>query len=117
MTPFGERLRRIRAERNLALGDLAAQIGVSSAYLSALEHGHRGKPNRRLVHSICQALGIIWDEAEDLQRLADLSHPKVPLDTAGLTPDATLLANLLARDIATLPLETIAEMLEVLRRE
>ena len=50
------------------------------------------------MHSICQALGIIWDEAEDLQRLADLSHPKVPLDTAGLTPDATLLANLLARN-------------------
>ena len=117
MTPFGERLRRLRAERGLSLGALAAQIGVSAAYLSALEHGHRGKPNRRLVHSICQALGIIWDEAEELQRLADLSHPKVPLDTAGLSAESTLLANLLARDIAHLPPERIAALLTLLRQE
>ena len=37
MTPFGERVRRLRRERGLLLKDMAAHLGVSSAYLSALE--------------------------------------------------------------------------------
>src|SRR5687768_4485645 len=44
MTPFGERVRRLRRERGLLLKDMAAHLGVSSAYLSALERGERGKP-------------------------------------------------------------------------
>ncbi|GAB4394934.1 MAG: helix-turn-helix transcriptional regulator [Kiloniellaceae bacterium] len=102
MTPFGEKLRAIRAERGMALKDMAAGLQVSPAYLSAMEHGRRGKPSRRFVHRVCQFLGIIWDEAEELQRLADLSHPRMVVDTAGLSAKATLFANLLADRIAGL---------------
>lgn len=102
MTPFGQRLRDIRAERNLALKDMAEGLQVSAAYLSAMEHGHRGKPSRRFVHRVCQYLGIIWDEAESLQRLADISHPRVVVDTAGLSPIATEFANRLAAQIGGL---------------
>ena len=115
MTPFGERLRCLRAERGLALQDMAASLGVSPAYLSALEHGHRGKPNRRFVHQVCQYFGIIWDEAEALQALADRSHPRVTVDTAGLGPEATEFANLLAERIEGLPPETLERWLEELR--
>ncbi|WP_422369285.1 helix-turn-helix domain-containing protein [Pelagibius sp.] len=102
MTPFGEKLRAIRSARKLALKDMAAGLQVSPAYLSAMEHGRRGKPSRRFVHRVCQYLGIIWDEAEELQNLADLSHPRVTVDTAGLDPKATLAANLLAENIAAM---------------
>ena len=112
MTPFGERMRGLRAERGLALKDMAEGLGVSPAYLSALEHGRRGRPNRRFVHRVCQYLGVIWDDAEELQRLADLSHPRVTVDTSGLSPRATELANLLAERIADLPEETIERLLE-----
>ena len=111
MTPFGQRLREIRSQRNLALKDMAAGLQVSPAYLSAMEHGHRGKPSRRFVHRVCQYLGIIWDEAEDLQRLADLSHPRVVVDTAGLSPAATQLANRLAEVIDELDDETIERLM------
>ena len=114
MTPFGERLRDLRAARGLALKDMAEGLGVSAAYLSALEHGQRGRPNRRFVHRVCQYLGIIWDEAEDLQRLADLSHPRVVVDTAGLSPQATEFANLLAEKIKDLPEETVERLRAVL---
>lgn len=116
MTPFGKRLRALRAERGLTLKAMASDLGVSPAYLSALEHGHRGRPNRRFVHRVCQALGIIWDEAEELQRLADLSHPRVTVDTSGLSPEATELANRLAEQINDLPEESVLRMLEELRR-
>ena len=111
VTPFGEKMRALRAERGLRLKDMAAGLGVSPAYLSALEHGQRGRPNRRFVHRICQFLGVIWDEAEALQRLADLSHPRVVVDTSGLSPQATEFANLLAERIAELPEDAIERMM------
>jgi hypothetical protein len=49
-----------------------------------------------------------------MQRLARLSHPRVTLDTAGLSPEATALANRLARDIRRLPPDTIAALAAVL---
>jgi transcriptional regulator with XRE-family HTH domain len=114
VTPFGRKLRALRAERGLSAKDMAAGLGVSPAYLSALEHGRRGRPNRRFVHRVCQYLGIIWDEAEELQRLADLSHPRVAVDTAGLSPEATELANRLAERIHDLPSETVTQLLAML---
>jgi transcriptional regulator with XRE-family HTH domain len=116
MTPFGRRLRVLRAERGLTLKGMAADLGVSPAYLSALEHGHRGRPNRRFVHRVCQCLNIIWDDAEELQRLADLSHPRATVDTAGLSPEATELANRLAEQVHRLPQDVIERMLNELRR-
>lgn len=114
MTPFGERLRALRAERGLTLKEMAGELGVSPTYLSALEHGRRGRPNWGFVQRVIQYFNVIWDDAEDLQRLADVSHPRVVIDTAGLSPQATLLANRLARDIAGLPPERVEALLAAL---
>ena len=110
MTPFGARLRALRAEREMTLKAMAAQLQVSAAYLSALEHGKRGAPRIGLVHQICDVLGLIWDEAEDLAKLARLSHPRIVVDTAGLTPEQTALANRIAQTIARLTPETVATL-------
>ena len=115
MTPFGEKMRELRGERGLTLKEMAAGLAVSPAYLSALEHGQRGRPNRRFVHRVCQYLGIIWDDAEALQRLADLSHPRVVVDTSGLDAEATEFANLLAERIKNVPPETVARWLAELK--
>ncbi|MBB3064052.1 helix-turn-helix domain-containing protein [Limibacillus halophilus] len=104
-------MRALRAVRGETLQEMAAGLGVSAAYLSALEHGRRGRPNRRFVHRVCQYLGIIWDDAEEIQRLADISHPRVVVDTSGLTPTATLLANRLAERIGELSEEKLQSLL------
>ena len=117
MTPFGQKMREVRAERGLTLKEMAAGLSVSPAYLSALEHGQRGRPNRRFVHRVCQYLGIIWDDAEDLQRLADLSHPRVVVDTSDLGAEATEFTNLLAEKIEGLPEETVVRWLAELKVE
>ena len=103
MTPFGEKVRAFRKERGVTQSQMAAALGVSSAYLSALEHGRRGRPTWDLLQRIIGYLNVIWDDAEELERLAELSHPKVTVETAGLGPDATALANRLAETIAILP--------------
>ncbi len=110
MTPFGERVRALRKERGLTQTEMAASLGVSSAYLSALEHGRRGRPTWDLLQRIIGYLNVIWDEAEELERLARLSHPKIVVETAGLSPDATALANRLAETIAQLPAEDIRQL-------
>ena len=115
MTPFGARLRSLRAARGVTLRALAARLEVSPAYLSALEHGKRGAPSAGLVHQVCDVFGLIWDEAEELARLARLSHPRVTVDTAGLTPEQTALANRLAQDIRRLSPETVAALLALLK--
>jgi transcriptional regulator with XRE-family HTH domain len=115
MTPFGVRLRQLRDERAIALKDMAEALGVSAAYLSALEHGKRGRPTHAMVVAICAQLNIIWDEADELMRLARLSHPRVTVDTGGLSAEATELANLLAERIRKLPPERIARLLELVK--
>jgi len=112
VTPFGARLRQLRAERGVSQKEMAAGLGLSAAYLSALEHGRRGRPSWALVQKIIGYFNVIWDEAEELQALAALSDPRVVIDTAGLPAEATALANLLAARIRDLSRDEIA----VLRR-
>lgn len=114
MTPFGEKVRALRQARGITLKQMAADLKVSAAYLSALEHGHRGQPGWWLVQRICDYFQIIWDDAEELAALAKVSHPRAVIDTAGLSPAATELANRLAQDIGSLDDALIRQLLAVL---
>jgi transcriptional regulator with XRE-family HTH domain len=114
MTPFGQRLRALREARDISQAALAAALHVSPAYLSALEHGRRGRPSAGLIHQVNEYFGLIWDEADELVALARVSHPRVMVDTAGLSPAATAFANRLAREIRTLDAPTLAALDAVL---
>ncbi|WP_274423474.1 helix-turn-helix domain-containing protein [Chelativorans sp. YIM 93263] len=116
MTPFGERIRQLRRARGISQKDMAAAIGVSAAYLSALEHGRRSPPNWAMVQKIIGYFNIIWDEADELQRLATLSDPRVVVDTAGLSDGATEFANRLAQSIADLNDEDVVTLARELDR-
>jgi transcriptional regulator with XRE-family HTH domain len=115
VTPFGVRMRELRAERGVTLKQMAEALNISSAYLSALEHGRRGQPSIQLVRQICAYFNLFWDDAEALERVAEMSHPRIVVDTAGLSPQATELANQLAAVIRRLDEATIEHLLEVLR--
>ncbi len=117
MTPFGEKVRQLRAQRGMTLSHMAARLGVSPAYLSALEHGKRGRPPFALMQGIIHVLGVIWDEADELVRLADMSDPRVVIDTAGLDVEATRLANRLAGTIRDLSPAAIRRLEEALAAE
>ena len=116
MTPFGEKLREMREAKGVSLSDMAAELGISSAYLSALEHGKRGRPSWYLVQRIIAYFNIIWDEAEQLLGLARISHPRVTIDTSGLNPRATELANRLAFAIKDMDQQKFDALLELLKQ-
>ena len=102
MTPLGRKLRALRADRGITQAQMAAGLGVSSAYLSALEHGKRGLPNWGFVQRLVGYFNLIWDDADELETLALLSDPRVTVDTVGLSPEATRLANRLSQRIGDL---------------
>jgi transcriptional regulator with XRE-family HTH domain len=110
MTPFGAKLRALRAARGVLQRDMAAALEVSAAYLSALEHGRRGAPSAGLIHQICEYFGLIWDDADELKALAKLSRPRLRVNAAGLTPEQTALGNRLARQLRHLDPETVAQI-------
>ena len=47
MTPFGVKIRDWRQRKKLTLYQQANTLGVSAAYLSALETGARGRPSAK----------------------------------------------------------------------
>ncbi|MDE2577679.1 MAG: helix-turn-helix transcriptional regulator [Hyphomicrobiales bacterium] len=115
MTPFGAKLRELRAARGASLKDMSAALDVSAAYLSALEHGKRGAPSWLLVQKIIAYFNVIWDEAEELRALALASDPRVKIETGGLSPEATAFANALAAAIRDLEREDFARLSDVLK--
>ena len=117
MTPFGEKMRSLRKRHAVTQKDMAAAIGVSNAYLSALENGRRGRPSWYLVQRIITYFNAIWDEAEEIQKLAQNSHPRIVIDTSRLSPEATALANRLASSIDDLEPVEIEVLLNLLPKE
>ena len=117
MTPFGRRLRELRRERGQTLKAMAAALHVSPAYLSALEHGHRGRPASGFVQQVSAYFNLAWDDVDELKRLAELSHPRAVVDTSGLDPLATELANRLAEGIGGLDRETLEKIVALLGKK
>ncbi|MEE8294792.1 MAG: helix-turn-helix transcriptional regulator [Sphingomonadales bacterium] len=114
MTPFGLKIRELREQKGITQRDLAKALGVSAAYLSALENGKRGRPSWALVQNMITYFGAIWDDAEEIEGLARLSHPKITIDTSNLSPEATEVANRLAETIHRLENEDIQKILKTL---
>lgn len=116
MTPFGIRLRQLREKRSISQKQMAQDMGVSAAYLSALEHGKRGSPSFHFVQRIITYFNVIWDEADELIVLSKNSHPRIMLDTSGLSVDATKLAHHLSHNIHRLSNADIAAITQIINQ-
>lgn len=116
MTPFGDAVRALRAKRGVTQKQMAEAIGVSPAYLSALEHGRRGKPSFDFLQRVAGYFHIIWDDAEAFFEIADQSDPRVVIDTIGLPSAHTAFANHLSRSIGRLDEDAVAELEAVLQK-
>lgn len=110
MTPFGRKIRELRKDKAVNQKQMAADLDVSPAYLSALEHGHRGQPSWAMVQRVISYFNLIWDDAEEIEQLARLSHPRITVDTSGLSAEAVALVNQLARKIRNLTPAKITEL-------
>jgi transcriptional regulator with XRE-family HTH domain len=72
-TPFGKAVRHLRDRKGVSQKEMAAALGVSPAYLSALEHGKRGTPSFDFLQRVAGYFNVIWDEA--VPHCADFRPP------------------------------------------
>lgn len=81
LTPFGKALRQIRIEYGLKLLDVAKALGLSSAFLSALESGRKTIPDG-FVTKISKSLPQLnAGNVKDLRKAADQTRKEVKVDT------------------------------------
>ena len=116
-TPFGEKMKALRAQKNVTLKEMATALGISSAYLCALEQGKKGRPSIRTMHLICQYFEIIWDEAEQLERLALLSQDKHKIECSDCSHDKRTFVYELSQNLQALPDELVSTWLKQLKAE
>ena len=68
MGRFGEQLKSLRTEKNMSQAELAAALGVTSAYISALENGKKQPPPHALVIGLASILqvdeSVLWESAK-----------------------------------------------------
>lgn len=78
LTEFGKILRKIRIDRQELLRDMANTLGVSAAYLSAVENGKRNAPTA-WVEKIVQAYQLNQEEAKLLRAAFDESQDELKI--------------------------------------
>lgn len=114
MTPFGKYMRNLRLEKGLLLKDVADLLGVTSAYLSALEHGKKGVPNAQIVKKIISVLTLDAHAAGELTKAVRDSETDFTMPSKSI-PFAFETANAFARQLPSLSeiqLKRIKEILD-----
>ena len=110
MTPFGIKLKHIREQRHKSLKDLSKALKVSTAYVSMLENGKRGRPADGLIELICSYFNLSWEEADELKFLAKNSDINTKLNSEKLSLNATMLTNVLKNNIKWLTEEQLKNL-------
>ena len=114
MTPFGLKLRNLRENKKITTTELAKVLKVSTAYLSMLENGKRGKPPNGMVELICAYFGLIWDDSEELKNAANISDTNAQINTTSLGISATTLTNVLKNNIKWLKDDELIELSKII---
>lgn len=111
MTPFGIKLKNIRIQRKKSLKDLSKVLKVSTAYVSMLENGKRGKPADGMIELICSYFNLSWEEADELKFLAKHSDINTKMNSEKLSINATMLTNVLKNNIKWLADEQLKQLI------
>jgi transcriptional regulator with XRE-family HTH domain len=110
-TVFGKALRKLRIDHELRLKDMAAAIGVSSAFLSAVETGRKKIP-AGFVEKISGAYGLGVDDRHALEEAFEKTLWEVRIDLTRLSPVSRGLALTFAKQFDTLGVQDQERLLD-----
>ena len=109
LTPFGVAIRKLRLDKGMRLLDLAKRIGLSPAFLSAIETGKKPIPDAYVVR-VARAMELSPAEIRELRRAADRTRKEVGVEE--LPEDQRELVAAFARKLDELP----SDMMEKLKK-
>jgi transcriptional regulator with XRE-family HTH domain len=116
VTPFGKFMRNVRLEKGLLLKDVAHMLEVTSAYLSALEHGKKGVPNAGLLSKLENHMKLTTEQKKEMRRAAAMSITSVSISSKA-SPFAFETANAFARKLPNLSEQQLRRIKGVLEDE
>lgn len=85
LTPFGQIVRKKRIDKFLTLKEMADALGVSSAFLSAVEMGRKAIPDDWGL-KISDYLDLSAEEKKELFEAVEVSKKTIKIDLGGLSP-------------------------------
>jgi len=87
LTPFGETVRLMRLKYGLSLKAMAEAMGISSAYLSAMEFGDK-RLSQKHIDAAVNFLKNYCDRSQLQQLREAAAQTQESLEIDGLSPDA-----------------------------
>lgn len=115
LTSIGRFLRKLRIDNGEILKDMAEALGVSSAFLSAVENGKKKMPEG-WVEKLKAIYSFTAEQAEELQVAVIDTNEAVELNLQNATPGNRALAISFAREFDSLDDETSRKIFEILKR-
>ena len=80
MTKFGIFIRKFRLDNGILLRDMAKDLGISPAYLSAMETGHKDISDS-LADKIISVYNLSIEQSKELKKSIVLSKQKICITT------------------------------------
>lgn len=115
ITRFGKELRKLRIEHDEILKDMSTRLGVSPAFLSAVEVGKKNIPDG-WVKKIADIYCLNERQEQILNVAAAESVTSVKIDLISSCNSQREAALLFARDFNSLPKETAQQIIHLLNQ-
>lgn len=119
MTEIAKFLRKLRIDNEQSLGDMAEKLGLSAAYLSAIENDKRKIPED-MKDNLFKAYCLTEEQKLEFARLVAESREKVEIGLAGiqqeLLPEYVDAAVMFAHDLSQMDRKQLAEVKDFLQK-
>ena len=114
LTEFGKFSRKLRIDNGELLKDMAKKLGVTSAYLSAVEIGRRKIPEKWL-EMIQYLYNITPNEIKLMYNAYEHSIDEIKIDLSNKSPTYKETAMMFARELNNFEEDDVKELLEKMR--
>ena len=115
LTAFGKLVRKLRIDNGKLLFDMAQYLGVSPAYVSAVETGKRSVPNE-WVEKLSPWFGLTVEQSNTLRDAALQSRKEVRINVENSSNEGRDLAVCFAKQFDSLTPEDREKLMNILRK-
>lgn len=114
LTPFGKKIRKLRIDHVVTMKAMADALGLSSAFLSAVETGRKAIPEN-LIGQVADYFRLDAAGREELRELATQSVTDVKVSLTGANDRSRELAVMFARRFEELDTAEVEKLIQTLR--
>lgn len=116
LTELGKELRKIRINSDEILKDMASKLGITPAYLSAIENGKR-TPTKKFMDTLFSIYNISEEEQKNLTQIFHSTIDNVSINLSNQSQEHKDLGLVFARKFEGLTPDQIDKLIKILNKE